>query len=135
MSPRKRIAVAALITLVGCAVFLLVRAPFGDLIGSPWYLGGCVVGAFGSSLAWFDEKRLRWNENVAPALAIVATTYACIGLGHAAGKVWAGGTSVIPDALSEGFGVVMWAVFVTSWWLMPSAAATLTVVARGVGRW
>lgn len=121
---RARILLAAVVASLGTLVFLGLRAALGPLIEPPLYVVGCCCGAFASCFAFAVPPRRPFTAWLPPAAGICLTTYAFIGAAHLIhrGSTW---DATVPD---EAMGLIFWAVVATSWWLIPSTAATLMLV-------
>jgi hypothetical protein len=119
-----RVAVASIIAILGTLVFLVVRAVLVDLIEPPVYVAGCFVGAFVSTLVLVAPRRRTSFQWLAPAAGICLATFLSIAISHLMYRATDWDNSVPGEALS----LVFWAIFVTSWWVMPPLVGLLALL-------
>ena len=126
----KRVWVAAVVTLLGCGCFLLVRGLVTDLLDSPWLFVGCAGGAFVTTLAVYDESRRGWLDHLGPGLVLVASTFTAIGLALGLSGVLTRQIDGLTGVLAAVASIWFFAVVYTSWWLVPAATTTLWALRR-----
>jgi hypothetical protein len=103
---------------------------FPPLIGRHWELQGAMLGAFVSSFIVGDTGAIGFRRNLRPAAAIVFMTLIAISATYALAQVTKHGQRLD----FEPFGLLIWELVATSWWLIPGTAivlALLSAVFRG----
>lgn len=126
----RRVWFAAVVTVLGSACFLLVRALVTDLLDPAWLLVGCAVGAFVSTFAVYDESRRGWLDHLGPGVVLVASTFTAIGLALALSGVLTRQIDGLTGVLAAIGSIWFFAVVFTSWWLVPAATTTLWALQR-----
>lgn len=122
---RRRMPAALLVAVIGSGVFLAMRHVMRGVIDEPSALVGCFAGAFGSSLAWYDEKRLAWMDNFLPAIGIVVVTLAVIGLGWGMDGLLRGRPQGGGELMGGVGSALFFGTIYTSWWLVPALTTVL----------
>jgi hypothetical protein len=116
---------------LGTAVlWCLGRLLFG-LIGGPWDLASCAVGALATAFAVIDPKRVSYEANLWPAIGVVFGTFTAISAGHALEQLL---VRRVPIDF-EPVGKFLRATVFTSWWLIPIVAFILIALNRAGARW
>ena len=120
-STRDATVIAAIGTIVYCALAVLLRGVIGFF---PETLG-CFAGAWISSYYLGTQGRHGFLRSLPIAIAIVFATLVAIDLAHVVGRLVRGTrTSWEPLML------FLWAVGVTSWWLVPATAGIIVALNR-----
>ncbi len=125
----KKIKLAFLISIIGTAILYILGKLLHGLIGTPWDLIACSVGAFISTYLLSAHTRNRFKSNLVPSVAIVFVTFIFISFGHALEQVFSRHLSVD----FESIGKFYWATIMTSWWLVPIVAYMLKLFNEKLG--
>jgi hypothetical protein len=121
------VAIAGLGTAV---LWCLGRLLFG-LIGGPWDLASCAVGALATGLAVVDPERVSYEANLWPAIGIVFGTLTAISVGHGLEQLLVRRVQLDFEPVAK----FLWATIVTSWWLIPLVTFILIALNRAGARW
>jgi hypothetical protein len=125
----RNVRAAILVSVIGTTVLLILSWATHGLVGTPWDLASCALGAFVST--WLVNRRVRigFRANLPAATIIVFATFLCISAGHAASQILDAHAAVD----FEPVGKFVWATLATSWWLVPLCAMTLAYLNRRTG--
>ena len=121
---------ALLVASAGTGVFEALSRLTGGLVGSFYETLFCAVASFISTIAFARPRELGVRENLLPAMLITFSSLVAISVGHAFEQVLERRVAVD----FEPFGLFIWAVVVTSWWLVPATAVVLSGCSRLVAR-
>ena len=118
-----KIKLAFLIAVTGTITLYILGKVLHGLIGTPWELISCSIGAFVST---YLVAMYNFKSNFISSLAIVFITFIFISIGHAGEQVFSRHVSVDFEPLVLFF----WATVMTSWWLVPLVGYTLKFFKR-----
>ena len=125
----RRVLVAASTSLLGTAVFFVLGRLLAGMVGSPWELSFCAVGAFLATFLVYPRTSAETRRNLGPSVIIVFSTLVFISIGHAVDQIFERHVRVD----FEPFGMILWATIATSWWLIPFCALTVALLNRVAG--
>ncbi len=114
--------------IIGTIVFLGLRWILVGLFDSLLYVLFCFIGILLSSLFVVNPQTRKFTKCLPAATLIILSSYLFIGFGHLATMVntW---DHTVPY---EGVVIVLWAVLLTSWWLIPLTAYLLRLVIKNI---
>jgi hypothetical protein len=129
----RRLLTAIVVSSIGtCVLYAVARflaMPTGGkflLLGSSWDFASGAAGAFVCAALFATPKAITFRSNIRPATLVVFGTFVAMCIGHACEQLYVRHVAVD----FEFVGLLVWATFVTSWWLVPGASAVLTACNR-----
>ena len=126
-----RCVAAVVIAALGTAVLWFLGLLLFGLIGGPWDLASCAVGALATGFAVADPERVSYEANLWPAIGIVFGTFTAISVSHGLEQLLVRRVPIDFEPVGKFF----WATVVTSWWLIPLVTFVLIGLNRAGARW
>lgn len=125
---------ALVVALIGSGAFLAMGrlVPFVLETVSP--LAGCFLGAFASSLTWYDDSRSARRHIVVSAVSIVAATFVAIGVGLGLESVGEAPAILASHVYGGVLTMLFFGAIYAMWWVLPALVLILWARRRG-GPW